>query len=139
MIRKTFVIKSESKYLKPLRNKLDLFLKRTEFSPKDRTFCLIAVGEACSNSMRHAYQGEPGHLIRLAVQADKEKVIFKVRDYGQKIVLSQVKTPKLPPSKPHGLGIYLLKTIVDKVKYNTSYTRGNELILTKYLKARRSS
>ena len=139
MIRKTFVIKSESKYLKPLRNKLDLFLKRTGFSPKDRIFCLIAVGEACSNSIRHAYQGESGYLIRLTVQADKEKVVFKVRDYGQKIVLSEVKTPKLPPDKPHGLGIYLLKTIVDKVKYNTNHTRGNELILTKYLKARRSS
>ena len=139
MIRKAFVIKSESKYLKPLRNKLNLFLRQIGFSPKERAFCLIAVGEACTNSIRHAYQGEPGHLIRLAVQADKEKVIFKVRDYGQKIVLSQVKTPKLPPSKPHGLGIYLLKTIVDQVKYNTNHVRGNELIFTKYLKARRSS
>ena len=131
---KTFVIKSESKYLKPLRNKLKRFFENTGFSPKDCASFLVAVGEACTNSIRHAYQCERGHKIRITIRDKKEKIVFRIRDYGRKIDLSKVKTPKLPPRKPHGLGIYLLKTIMDKLKYNTTRVRGNELILIKYKK-----
>ncbi len=134
MTQKIFVIKSESKYLKPLRDKLKLFLRKTRFSSKDRAAFLVAVGEACTNSIRHTYQGEKGHKIRVTVQVRKDKIVFKIRDYGRKINLSKVKTPRLPRKKPHGLGIYLLKTMMDKLKYNTTHARGNELILTKHRK-----
>lgn len=129
---KIFVIKSESKYLALLRKKLDSFLKKSNFSPKDRSIFLVAVGEACTNSIRHAYQGKKDGKIRVVVQDQKSKIILRIRDYGQKIVLSRIKTPKLPPRKPHGLGVYLLKTMMDQLKYNTTHARGNELILTKY-------
>jgi len=132
VIRKVFVIKSESKYLGPLRKKLDSFLKKKNFSLKDRSNFLLVIGEACTNSIRHAYQGKKGGQIRVALQDQRTKIVFRIRDYGQKIDLSRIKTPKLPPKKPHGLGIYLLKTMMDQLKYNTTHVRGNELILTKY-------
>lgn len=134
MKRKIFTIQSESKYLKPLRNQLRRFLAKLGFKGKELDFLLIALGEACTNSIRHAYGGEKGHLIRVTVENRKRGIIFKIRDYGHKIVLSNVKTPKLPPDKPHGLGIYLVKTMVDRLKYNTHHARGNELVLTKYKK-----
>ncbi len=134
MIQKTFVIKSESKYLKPLRNKLKLFFKKMRFSQKICATFLLVAGEACTNSIRHAYQGKKGHKINVTIQVQKSKIVFKIRDYGKKIDLSRVKTPRLPRKKPHGLGIYLLKTMMDKLKYNTSHAKGNELILTKYRK-----
>ena len=132
MIRKDFVIESEPRYLKPLRSKVRQFLERTRVSEKSIGVFLLAVGEACTNSIRHAYSGETRHKIRITVEDRSQKTVLKVRDYGRKIDLSKVKTPKLPPEKPHGLGIYLLKTIMDEVKYNTNHRLGNELILTKY-------
>src|SRR3989338_6722847 len=132
MKQKIFIIQSESRYLKSLRSKLKQFLKQTGHSNKNSSIFLIAAGEACSNSIRHAYLGSAGHKIRITVQDQRAKKVFKVRDYGQKINLRKVKPPKLPPRKPHGLGIYLLKTMMDEVKYNTHHLRGNELIVAKY-------
>ena len=137
MIRKVFVIKSESRYLKPLRNKLNQFLKRIGFTKRDRQMLLIAVGEVCTNAIRHAYRGERGRKIRVSVIDSDRKTVFRIRDYGHKIKLSKVKTPKLPPTKPHGLGIYLVKTIADELKYNNRHARGNEFILTKYKREKR--
>ena len=138
MIRKSFVIPSESKYLKSLRAKLLQFLKRMRHPLEDRDAILVAVTEACTNSIRHAYSGENGHKIRVAVEDSKLRTVFRIRDYGQKIDLARVKAPELPPTKPHGLGIHFIKTMMDEVKYNTAHRRGNELVLIKYKNKRRS-
>ena len=132
MIQKTFVIKSESKYLKPVRDKLTLLLKKAKLSPKARAAFLLAVSEACTNSMRHAYQGKKSGKIRITFHHEKKKTVLKIRDYGWKIDFSKVKMPKLPPEEPHGLGIYLMKTMMDKVQYNASHRSGNEVVLIKY-------
>ena len=132
MKRKTLIVKSESKYLKPLRTQLTRYLKQLGVSEQDRSVFLIAAVEACTNSIRHAYQEESGHSIRVTVQDFKRKIVLRIRDYGRKINLSKVKTPKLPPTKPHGLGIYFLKTMMDELTYNTRHRRGNELVLAKH-------
>ncbi len=133
LTEKVIVIDSDSKHLKPLRDEVGRFLSKASFSVKVREDILVALGEAVANSMRHAYKGESGHEIRVTIQEDPGKVIFKIRDFGEKIDLSKVEEqPKLPPEKPHGLGIYFMKTIMNEIKYNTDNPEGNELILTKY-------
>lgn len=132
MSEKTLVIGSESSHLKEIRDQVNRFLIDTGFSDKIREDVLVAIGEACANSMRHAYSSEPGHEIRVTLMDEPDKVIFKVRDYGKKIDLSKLKAPTLPPEKPHGLGVYFMQTIMDSLQYNTQHSEGNEIILTKY-------
>ena len=132
MIRERFVIPSESKYLKPLRAKLLQSLKRMRHPLKGRDAILVAVTEACTNSIRHAYSGENNRKIRVTVEDSKLRTVFRIRDYGRKIDLAKIKPPELPPTKPHGLGIHFIKTMMDEVKYNTAHRRGNELVLIKY-------
>ena len=132
MNQKTFVIDSDPKCLKPFRTQLSKWLKSSDISETNINNLLLALGEACANSIRHSYHNEKGHKIKVAVRNLKGKIVFKIRDYGEKINFSKIKTPELPPKKPHGLGVYFLKTVVDELKYNTSHSRGNELILIKY-------
>lgn len=132
MRQKKFAIKSSSTALRNLRKKLKIFLKKSSFPKKDQWRFVMAVGEACTNSIRHSYGKDSRGLIRVQATEMKDRMVFKIRDYGQKINLKKIRTPKLPPRKPHGLGIYFLKTIMDKIKYNTSYQKGNELTLIKY-------
>lgn len=132
MKKKIFLIESDPGNLGPLREELRAFLAATGLSEKLVEQILIAAGEACTNSIRHAYGGEKGRKIRLTVQNLKDKIILTVRDYGKKIVPSQLQEPKLPPEEPGGLGIYFMKTIMDDLKYNTAHARGNELTLVKF-------
>ena len=131
MTEKVFILDSDSKHLKPFREGMEKFLCGVGFSLKDREDILVALGEAVANCMRHAYQGEAGHEIRVTAQDSPDRVLFKVRDFGKKIDLSLIKPPELPPTKPHGLGIYFMQTIMSEVQYNTSNAEGNELIMTK--------
>ena len=132
MVRRTFIIKSDPRYLKTVRGKLSLLLRKTKLSLKAKSAFLLAMSEACTNSIRHAYQGAENGKIRITFQHTSKKTVLTVRDYGRKIDLSKVKTPKLPPEEPHGLGIYFMKTMMDQVQYNTTHRLGNEIILIKY-------
>ena len=134
MNQKVFVIGSNSENLKPLREKIRSFLKKTGLPVKTQEEILVAICEGCTNSMRHAYLGKPGNEIRVTAQDREGEVVLKIRDYGKKIDLSKVKTPELPSQKPGGLGIYFMKTIMDELQYNTTHPQGNELILVKYKK-----
>ena len=123
---------SDSKHLKALREAIHIFIKQAGFSDKTEEIILVALGEAFTNAIRHAYGGEPGHKIQVSAEEYQDKVILKIRDYGKKINLEKVKSPVLPPVQPGGLGIYFMKTMMDEMKYNTAHSEGNELILVKY-------
>ena len=128
-------IESDTAQLSPLREKLRAFLKETGLEPKVQESILVALGEACTNSIRHSYSNKPGHKVRVKAEDLPEKVVFKVRDFGDKIDLTKLETPPtLPPVKPGGLGIYFMRTIMDEVEYNTALSEGNELILVKLKK-----
>lgn len=131
-MQKVLVIPSTSRNLIRLRNRLRPFLKKAGFPEEVKEGILVAVSEGCTNAIRHAYREAASGKIRLTFQDQKGKVVFRIRDYGRKIDLAKVKPPQLPPQKGGGLGIYFMKTIMDKVEYNMNHSRGNELILTKY-------
>lgn len=131
MKKHVFVITSESKNLKVLRGKLKRFFRKSSFSKKAQNNFLLAVSEACANSIKHSYEGKSGRSIRVSVKDLKNKVEFRIRDYGKKINLAKVKQPLLPPRKPNGLGIYLLKNLMDEVRYITRHSKGTELVLIK--------
>ena len=113
---------------------MERFLRRLKIPEKTRSLIQVAIGEACTNSMRHSYGGEKNHLIRVAIEDFRDRTVFKVRDYGRKINLSKVKSPKLPPTQPHGLGIHIIRSFMDRVSYNTGHRLGNEMVFTKYKK-----
>jgi len=127
----TFVIQSTTENLKPIRSKIKPLLKKAGFSDKTLESILVALGEACTNAIRHSYGCEEGHEIRVTFEDHKAKIVLRIRDYGKKIDLSKVKTPTLPPVQSGGLGIYFMKTIMDELEYNTAHLRGNELVMAK--------
>ena len=132
MTEKTLLLTSDAAALESLRNRLRLLLKNGGFTAKSQESILLAVGEGVTNAIRHSYGGEPGHEIRVGVEDLGDRMVFKIQDDGRKIDLTQLKTPQLPPKRGGGLGVYLIKTVVDKMEYNTDRPRGNELILTQY-------
>lgn len=125
------VVESDPAQLRFLRQKLRILLKKEGVPEKDCQEVLVAVGEGCTNAIRHAYSGESGHPIRVTVARRGEKLILKIRDFGRKINLAKIKTPELPPKKGGGLGVYFMKKFMDEMAYRTGHRQGNELILVK--------
>ncbi|MFA6599784.1 MAG: ATP-binding protein [Candidatus Omnitrophota bacterium] len=131
MISQVFEIQSHPENLKALRDQVRPYLAETRLPEDQAAAVLIALGEACTNAMRHAYGNAPDKPVRVTLEIEPDKVVLRIRDFGKKIVLADIPAPRLPPDKGGGLGIYFMKTMMDDVHYNTGHPEGNELILTK--------
>ena len=133
-MKKTFKIESVTSNLRQIREDIRPLLEDSGFTAKTLESILVAVGEACTNAIRHAYLGQAGNFVEVSYEDLSNRIVISIRDLGKKIDLQSVPQPKLPPERPGGLGIHFMKTIMDQVEYNTAHAQGNELILTKFKK-----
>jgi serine phosphatase RsbU (regulator of sigma subunit)/transposase len=97
----------------------------------------LAIDEACSNVVRHAYKGmEPGNIRVELVRRDGELEIF-VQDKGKSFEWKKSKTPDLNRyveiGKRGGLGIWFIRKLMDEADYKSS-RQGNSLRLVKKVK-----
>jgi serine/threonine-protein kinase RsbW len=127
-----FEIHSRTENLKVIREKIRPLLQAAGFQTKEEESILVALGEACTNAIRHSHLNDPDKIVKITYEEDPQKVVLKIRDHGKKIDLSKIQKPKLPPETSGGLGIYFMQTIMDTVEYNTAFDIGNELVLTKF-------
>lgn len=113
------------------RGKLRALLQQAELDEKKSGEVILAVDEALTNIYRHAYQKQPGK-IHLSFQDEEDRVEIWVRDAGKKFNPLTLPAPELPPVKPGGLGIHLIKNLMDRVEYDDGFPDGNRLGLVKY-------
>ncbi len=96
----------------------------------------LAVDEACTNIIQHAYSGQKGVIILICELADDD-LIVTIRDRGKPFVPSSVPSPDveadLDRRKTGGLGIYFMRKMMDEVSYAFDAEKGNELIMRKRL------
>ncbi len=95
----------------------------------------LVVSEACVNVIEHAYGGEPGNPIELRLIIDDASLVLKIRDFGAEFDLEAYEPPDL--SEPHegGYGVFIVRSLMDEVEYDTSSEQGTTLTLVR----RRSS
>lgn len=95
----------------------------------------LAVDEACSNIIEHSYGGEGlGDIIcRTIIHEEGLEVILI--DQGIPFDPAKVPEPNLSrPLKrvnPRGVGLFLIKKLVDQLEYHHSETEGNVMRLFK--------
>ncbi len=90
----------------------------------------MAVDEALTNVIRHAYHGNSG-VITVLVKVVDDRIEIVLEDQGEKFDPTQVPPPKLPRHKPGGLGIHFIRTIMDEMIYDGQVPKGNRLRLIK--------
>jgi sigma-B regulation protein RsbU (phosphoserine phosphatase) len=103
--------------------------------PEDATDIIIAVGEACQNVVRHAYQGLDEGDATLEIYCSGGILEFRLQDSASPVDQEKIK-PKWPKELgPGGLGICLIHDIMDEVEYlPVPEDQGNLLRMVKYIK-----
>jgi serine/threonine-protein kinase RsbW len=96
---------------------------------------MLAVDEACTNIIKHAYQSYPEGEIIIKVEYDNDKFTILIIDYGKTFDPTTVPKPDLKKyyqeHKVGGLGMYLMRTLMDDVKYTTVPGKYNQVLLSK--------
>jgi anti-sigma regulatory factor (Ser/Thr protein kinase) len=101
----------------------------------------LAVEEACVNVMRHAYRDrEPGELTLDVAHAPWQGVPairVLVQDHGMPFDPLQLAAPQLGTEAEQlsigGLGVHLMRQVVDVLRYHHDAATGNNLMLVKYM------
>ncbi len=113
------------------------------FSDEDVANIVLAVDEACTNIIKHAYQYAPDKEIMVSIIRNNGAFEVKIQDSGKNFDPNVLQPPDLRQNLSHhrrgGLGVYLMKKLMDKVEYNFTAGKSNEVSLVKYLSKQRHS
>lgn len=99
----------------------------------------LAVDEACTNVIRHAYDDGRGRIeIQIDTAGDWVEVV--IRDWGEPFDPESVPIPDLdvPLEKRPlgGIGLFLMHQMMDRVEFQFSEADGNTLTMAKRLHRR---
>jgi serine/threonine-protein kinase RsbW len=95
----------------------------------------MAVDEACSNIIEHAYGGEGEGKIQLNCRVQADGLQVTIFDQGTPFEPEQI--PELDPKAPltdrsrRGMGLFFINKLMDRVEYKFNTSKGNQLILFK--------
>jgi anti-sigma regulatory factor (Ser/Thr protein kinase) len=127
----SLTVLSHPKYLYVVRSALYPLIIEAGFSKKEARKIILAVDEACSNIIKHAYEGDHTKTITVTVSDDAERFIVRLRDYGKKVDAATIVPRKLDDIRPGGLGTHLMGSVFDIVTYDTNREQGTLLTLEK--------
>lgn len=95
-----------------------------------------AVDEACTNIMKYAYP-EKGGVITVTCEMQGNDFVVTIKDKGKPFDPSSVPPPDLEADldkrKIGGLGIHLMRKLMDDVSYSFDAEKGNRLVMRKML------
>jgi serine/threonine-protein kinase RsbW len=133
-------LRSNPEMLCVVRHALGQLAEILGFSTAECRAVVLAVDEALTNIIRHAYQGEGEHPIeasfrRIEVPRDgKQRKALEIvlEDRGREIDRAKLCGRPLEEVRPGGLGLHFIKESMDKVEFRRRLGK-NQLRLVKFL------
>ncbi len=128
-------VKSSTENLALIREFVSSEARNSGISKEVVDKLILAVDEASSNIIRHAYKNNPEGEIIVTFIIEGDECTIVLTDYGAGFNPSQVKSPDmisyLKEKKRGGLGIHLMKILMDEVDYLSVSGEYNKLVLKK--------
>jgi serine/threonine-protein kinase RsbW len=95
----------------------------------------LAVDEACSNIIEHAYGGESKGEIQCTYKITNNSLKIILRDQGRAFDPDSIPDPNfgapIEQLKPRGAGIFLMRKLMDEVTFEFDSKQGNVLTMIK--------
>lgn len=96
---------------------------------------VLAVNEAAANVIIHGYQNQPGCVVIEVAQAGKD-LLIRLRDQALSFDPTTVPTPDVSVplgQRPYGgMGIHMMRSFTDELRYRVTDEGENELVFVKY-------
>jgi len=127
-------VQSNPKYLSLVRSvtaKMGELYGLSESTTED---IKLAVDEACSNVIKHAYGGDTHQSILVKYRMTKKGFEVLIEDNGIKVQPESIEGRSLNDIRPGGLGVHLIKRAFDFYQFDQRKRRGNRLRLVSFKK-----
>ena len=96
---------------------------------------VVSVVEAVTNAVKHGNNNNPQKKARIFCRKTKKSVSFIIYDNGDGFDPKAVPDPTKPENieKTSGRGIFLMRSLMDEVKFSTNARSGTRVEMSKYL------
>lgn len=132
-------ISASTDNLQTIRDFIQRLAKEAHFDSEQIDQIALAVDEACTNAIKHAYQYDASKKIDIEIWLAPEKMEIVVTDYGPGFDPDKLPEPDINHSmkngKAGGLGIHLMKKVMDEVRFEIRPGQKNAVHLIKFKKA----
>ena len=122
-------------FLDEIRDFVGEIARAGGFSDKDVYNIQLATDEAASNVIEHAYESHPDGVLELSCGMKDDTITIILVDRGESFDPSEIPLPDLKADlsdrKIGGLGIFLMRKLMDEVHYEPKPDKSNVLTMTK--------
>ncbi len=132
---KTVQFAAKFEYLDEIREFVGAIARDGGFSDKDVYNIQLATDEAASNIIEHAYEKISDGVLELSCGMRDNLITIVLVDHGESFDPSEIPLPDLKADlskrKIGGLGIFLMRKLMDDVHYEVKPNNSNVLTMTK--------
>lgn len=138
LFRQALTITNDLAALASVRELVRTGVERSGFPPQYLNRLQIAVDEAVTNIIEHGYDARPpgNAAIELSLTIDRQQFRMVIEDYGTTFDpedLGEVDIEKhVDAGHSGGLGVFLMRKIMDLIEYHAEHGKKNRLVLVKY-------
>ncbi len=133
-----FTLATKTAYLCSVRAFAESLAIRMGFSHHQAGHIVLALDEALANVIRHGYGGSEHERMSVAFWAVSHAKLGQglrivIEDEGEQIDPSNVRGRDLDDVRPGGLGVHIMRQVMDDVVYERRPGRGMRLTLVKLI------
>jgi serine/threonine-protein kinase RsbW len=104
-----------------LRRRVIEFALSCPLSTQDLADVELAVGEACSNALKHGSPHEEQDLITIRCRRTDSDVAFEVSDSGPGFDPGRVPVPMAEDLNEGGMGIFVMRSVMDSIEFTFNH------------------
>lgn len=121
---------SKPEYVGVVRLTVSAIANRMGFNIEDIEDIKVAVAEACTNAIRHS----ENHDFIVKFQVYEDKMGISISDEGKGYHMDNMNGPDLEnPKEEGGLGIFIIKSLMDEVEMISNVGEGTTIKMIKFL------
>ncbi|MCT4618140.1 MAG: ATP-binding protein [Marinisporobacter sp.] len=125
-------VPSKPEYVNVVRLTASAIASRMGFDIEQIEDIKVAIAEACTNAIEHGLCYNNNNF-QINFLVDHEKLSIEVMDQGNGFKSSEIQEPDLANPKEGGLGIFIIKSLMDEVEIISDLGKGTTMKMIKYL------
>jgi serine/threonine-protein kinase RsbW len=135
-------VEAQTRNLAVVREFLHAAIKRSMLPSGDANKVVLAVDEAVANTIQHGYEGTDKGKVEVVIDADTTAFTVRIRDTGISYDTASGADEKseldlqqhIASGNKRGLGLFIMRKVMDEVRYTSREGEINELTLVKYIR-----
>jgi len=133
-VRRELTVAAQEGQLGRVRDFIVNVCEEAGFSAREVSNTKLAVDEACTNIIRHAYCGNCDDKITLRLTRERDMLAFELRDKAPAVDPAKITTRDLGDCRPGGLGVPFIRALMDEWQLEPGTDgKGNVLRMRKRL------